>query len=122
MRDRQPVIFFSGSFEGNGSGSAGQGGLLVNGPSNEGSFGVNVVGVYFEKNWGSADIRLSNNGATRIVEHRIYGCTFNRVSNSQFVTNNVRVERTTSGFMKAIVSENAFNGLVLTHRMFQGNI
>ncbi len=102
--------FFGGSFEGNGSGNAGQGGLLVDGPSNEGSFGVNVIGVYFEKNWGSADIRLSNNGATRIVEHRIYGCTFNRISNSQFVTNNVRVERATAGYMKAVVSENAFNG------------
>ena len=102
--------FIGGSFEWNGSGNAGDGGLEVFGPSNEGAFGVNVFGVYFERNWGGYDVNLSNGGATRVVMHSIEKCTFNRIDAAKFVTNNIRITRPTSGFMKVLVQGNSFQG------------
>lgn len=103
--------FVGGSFEGNGVGDAVNGGLEVIGASNEGSFGINVFGTYFENNYGGFDVRISNFGSgTRPVIHRIKGCTFNRISSTRFTTNNIRIEKVTAGFQKVIASENAFNG------------
>ncbi len=103
--------FFGGSFEGNGVGNAVNGGLEAVGASNEGSFGINVFGTYFENNYGGFDVRISNFGSgTRAVIHRIKGCTFNRISSTRFTTNNIRIDKVTAGFQKVIASENAFNG------------
>lgn len=103
--------FFGGSFEGNGTGDAVNGGLEVIGASNEGSFGINVIGTYFENNYGGFDVRISNFGSgTRPVIHRIKGCTFNRISSARFTTNNIRIEKVTAGYQKVVASENAFNG------------
>lgn len=103
--------FFGGSFEGNGSGSPETGGLTVFGPSSEGSFGVNVIGVYFENNAGDADVRITNyGGGDRMVLHRIKGCTFNRISSARYTTNNVLIQRTAAGYQKVLVCDNAFQG------------
>lgn len=55
----------------------------------EGSTGLQIWGGYFEGNAGGWDINLVNNGA-EYVTHTFIGVSFNRISNTNFVTNNIR--------------------------------
>lgn len=93
---------FGGSIEGNGIGGSDTDkfGILMNNPGSEGAVGVNLNGVYFENNLGIADVWLAN--SARSVAHSIAGCTFARVSSTNYTTNNIRVE--TSGSQKQTVS------------------
>ena len=88
------IVFTGGSIEGNGIGGSGtRFGLLASNTGLEGAVGVSLTGVYFENNAGTADVWLAN--AANPIAHSIVGCTFNRVSNVNFVTHNIYVETTT---------------------------
>jgi hypothetical protein len=69
----------------NVSGTAGIN-ITVNG--GEGSNGVTIKNVYFELNNGDADIKIVNTGTQRMV-HIIQGCNFNRISSTNYTTNNI---------------------------------
>lgn len=103
--------FNGGSFESNGSGTSSDSGIAIQGNSNEGAFGCNIEGVYFEKNFGLADIVINNVGSgDRVGMHRIKGCTFNRIDNVQFTDHNIYIGKNSSGFLKVVASENSFQG------------
>lgn len=89
------INMFGGSVEGNGIGGADatKFGVLISNPGVEGSVGGNFNGVYFENNKGTADVWLTN--SARSIAHNFSGCSFNRISGTNFTTNNIRVE--TSG-------------------------
>lgn len=83
-----------GSVEGNGIGGSGNRfGILASNSGDEGAVGVSLHGVYFENNAGTADVWLTNTANS--IAHSIVGCTFNRVSNVNFVTHNIYVETNT---------------------------
>jgi hypothetical protein len=61
---------------------------IINGGT-EGAAGVKFTSVYFEKNKGSADVNIDHT-----VNNCVYSfdtCTFNRISSTDFVTNNISV-------------------------------
>ena len=101
--------FRGGTVEQNGQNTSNHGGIYITGSPRNGSFGTNIDGVYFEGNAGSADVWIDNTGGD-IGLHRIKGCTFNRTSAARFVLNNVVLAKTSSAFLKCVISENAFNG------------
>lgn len=83
-----------GSVEGNGIGGSGNRfGILASNSGDEGAVGVSLHGVYFENNSGTADVWLTNTANS--ITHSIVGCTFNRISNVNFVTHNIYVETAT---------------------------
>jgi len=85
---------FGGSVEGNGIGGGGtRFGILCSNTGTEGGVGINLSGVYFENNAGTADVWLTNSANS--IAHSIVGCTFNRISNVNFVTHNIYVETAT---------------------------
>ena len=101
--------FRGGTVEQNGQNTSNHGGIYILGSPRNGSFGTNIDGVYFEGNAGSADVWIDNTGGD-IGLHRIKGCTFNRASAARLVLNCVVVAKTSSAFLKCVISENAFNG------------
>ncbi len=107
---RNPVTLniVGGTFEGNGSGGAEHCGLRIFGSPNDGSMGLNASGVYYEGNYGDADIIINNDGSGPAI-HRIVGCTFNRISPTQFVTNSIRVYRNHTNYLGVKIGPNAFN-------------
>lgn len=101
------VSFVGGSFEANGTqGNAFTGGIALNfDGGSQGAVGANFDGVYFEGNRGASDITLTNTGSTYITV-TIKGCNFNRVSGSNFVTNNIKV----LGKVRLVLIGCTFNG------------
>lgn len=95
---------FGGSCEGNGVGGVGgvaaRFGILCSNAGYEGAVGVNLSGVYFEGNSGTADVWLAN--SVNSAAHSISGCTFNRVSNTGFTLNNIKVETANTGVKQTI--------------------
>ncbi|MEH6721284.1 MAG: hypothetical protein V7704_20595 [Aurantimonas endophytica] len=84
------VTFEGGSFEGNGThGVSGTGGVHLNFDGTEGRTGANFHGVYFEGNYGEADVLL-NNTAGVPVTHTFLGCNFQRISPTQYTTNFIK--------------------------------
>ena len=88
------ITMVGGSVEGNGTdvGIPDRGGILMIGAGTEGAVGMNASGVYFEGNGGRADFFCTSSGADGQVAHSFTGCTFNRLSNTQFVANNIRID------------------------------
>lgn len=97
-----------GTFEGNGSGNPENCALRVFGSPRDGSMGLNADGVYFEGNWGDADIIINNDNFGPGI-HRLAGCTFNRLTAAKHVKNSVRVYRNSSQYMGVRFDANAFN-------------
>jgi hypothetical protein len=69
-------------------GVSGTAGLNITVTSVEGANGVTIKNVYFELNNGDADIKIVNTGTQRMT-HIIQGCNFNRVSSTNYTTNNI---------------------------------
>ena len=84
------VSFKGGSVANSGTMAVGgTAGLNFNFTGAEGANGCHIEGVYFEANNGDADINLTNTGTVPIV-HTIQNCNFNRVSNVNYTTNNIK--------------------------------
>jgi hypothetical protein len=92
----EPALFSfdGGAVQGNGIGGVGtfgyRGGILMTNAGTEGAVGGNFRNVYFEYNAGDSDVTLSANAQTAV--HNFYGCNFMRMSNADFVTNNIKVD------------------------------
>jgi hypothetical protein len=93
---------FGGSVESNGlTGSAAlKYGVLLNNSGVEGAVAGNFSGVYFENNKGVADIWLANSATAASTS--IAGCSFARISSTNFVTNNILVETSNAGVTQSI--------------------
>ncbi len=78
-----------GSIEGCGTAVVGRGAIKIDGNPVDGIVGLMAHGIYFENNAGSFDIGINNSASGGI--HGITGCTFNRVSNTNFTTTNISV-------------------------------
>jgi hypothetical protein len=70
-------------------GNALTGGINATFSGAEGAVGLVINGGYFEGNAGGWDINLTNTGS-EYVTHTLTGVNFNRVSSTNFVTNNIR--------------------------------
>lgn len=101
---------FGGSVEGNGIGGAGpKFGILLDDAGVEGSASGSFTGVYFEQNVGTADIWLAN--SSQSVAASVSGCSFNRVSNTNYTTNNIYVETANANVIQTVnVSGCGFKG------------
>lgn len=83
-------------------------GVKVLDPGAEGGAAVNVQGCYFEVNNGQADLWVAQN-AGREVCVQTSGNTFNRISNTNYTTNNIRLETTNAGSaIRADLGSNAY--------------
>jgi hypothetical protein len=84
------VNFTGGSVANSGTmGVGGTAGLNFNFTGTEGANGCHIANCYFEANNGDADIKLTNTGSFPIV-HTIQNCNFNRVSSTNYTTNNIK--------------------------------
>lgn len=98
-----------GGVEGNGAGvGAGfHGGIFVSqGPN--GVCAVSLTGIYFENNAGDADVYIDSNANS--TANSISGCTFNRISNTQFVNNNIVTAAGATFTNNTIISGCGFRG------------
>lgn len=93
---------FGGSVESNGltGSSATKFGVLLSNSGVQGSVSGNFSGVYFENNVGTADIWLAN--SAQPVAASISGCSFARLSATQYTTNNIYVETSGSGVTQSV--------------------
>jgi hypothetical protein len=57
-------------------------------------------GVYFENNKGTADVWLAN--SAQVSAASISGCSFARISSTNFVTNNILVETSGAGIKQSV--------------------
>lgn len=82
------INMHGGSIEGNGNGGSGSfvGGIYVS-AGTDGVATLNLNGVYFEGNSGIADVYID--GLANSSSSSISGCTFNRIFNTAYVTNNI---------------------------------
>ena len=72
-------------------------GIKMLGNPYEGVLGLNVKGVYFEGNKGQADIVIDTSLNSNDAIHTITGSTFNRISATNFVNNNVLLNKQGAG-------------------------
>lgn len=93
---------FGGSVESNGIGGSASTkfGVLLNNSGVQGSVSGNFSGVYFENNVGTADIWLANSAQPAAAS--ISGCSFARVSSTNYTTNNIYVETSGSGVTQSV--------------------
>lgn len=91
------INFIGGSVEGNGVSVSNGFGLQFTNMGLESGAAANISGTYFEHNKGVADLWI--NATSRSSASCVTGATFNRISSSQFVTNNILVESANSGTM-----------------------
>jgi hypothetical protein len=93
---------FGGSVESNGIDgiSATKFGVLLNNSGVQGSVSGNFSGVYFENNKGTADVWLAN--SAQVSAASISGCSFARISSTNFVTNNILVETSGAGITQSV--------------------
>lgn len=103
------LSFKGGSFEGNGSMVALNGGLEINGNPVDGISGLVASGVYFEGNKGDFDIAIRDNTANPGI-HNINASTFNRISNVDFVSANVAFYKTNAAKTIISIHGNGFAG------------
>ena len=81
--------FNSCNIEGCGTfGNSGTGGINLTFNGGEGEVGASFDGCYFENNAGGWDVSIVNTGTHALV-HTFKNCNFQRVSGSNYVTNNV---------------------------------
>ena len=93
---------FGGSVESNGilGVAATKFGVLLNNAGVQGSVSGNFSGVYFENNKGTADIWLANSAQPAAAS--ISGCSFARVDDVNYVTNNILVETSGAGVTQSV--------------------
>jgi hypothetical protein len=93
---------FGGSIESNGIDgvSATKFGALLSNSGVQGSVSGNFSGVYFENNKGTADIWLTNSAQPAAAS--ISGCSFARVDDVNYVTNNILVETSGAGVTQSV--------------------
>ena len=93
---------FGGSVESNGidGSSATKFGVLLNNSGVQGSVSGNFSGVYFENNKGTADVWLANSAQPAAAS--ISGCSFARVDDVNFTTNNILVETSGAGVTQSV--------------------
>ena len=83
------INFNSCNVEGCGThADAATGGINLTFTGAEGEVGASFDGCYFENNAGGWDVRIENTG-THSLTHTFKNCNFQRVSGSNFVTNNI---------------------------------
>ena len=92
---QEPSLFSidGGAVQGCGIGGTGafgfRGGILLANSGTEGAGGVNMRNVYYEYNSGDADVKIEATNQTAV--HNFTGCNFMRLTNTDFVNNNVQV-------------------------------
>lgn len=98
-----------GSIEGNGVGGSGPfvGGIYVSGGPN-GAAQVSMSGVYFEDNAGTADVWIDNTSSPG--SSSFSGCTFNRIRNTSYVTNNIYATASAGMINKVSIQGCGFQG------------
>lgn len=77
--------------------------VYMNGNPNEGASGLTARNCYFEGNKGEADVCIDANDGDGAL-HSFYGCTFNRISSVNFVTNNIKLVKSNTGFLGLTVN------------------
>lgn len=90
------LMILGGDCSHNGGNDTVNAGIFVNGNPIEGRSGLVCIGTYFERNIGNADIYVAANTGDAGA-HTIQGCTFNRVDGTDFVTNNIVLDKSGSG-------------------------
>lgn len=104
-----------GSIENNGLVTGGSdpnnsGGMFVVQPGEGGHNSVNVRGVYFEHNRGVADLLIFS--STYETSHLVHGCTFQRISSTEYTTYNVFLNATGGSIRQTLsLSGNGFGKL-----------
>ncbi len=98
LRGGTTLNLFGGSIENNGIGGSGERwGVRLDNPGVNGATGMLAAGVYFENNAGNADIWIIQADAASDpiglgCSFAVEGCTFNRTSGTNYVTNNIRFD------------------------------
>ena len=92
------LTMLGGAVEGNGWGGTGADnwGIYIENAGAESGVGLNIVGTYFEANEGVADVWIKTTTAVS-AQHSLTGATFNRINSTDYTTNNIRVENTSTG-------------------------
>lgn len=72
--------------------------IYVNGNPAEGAVGVTARSCYFEGTRGDADVLIDCNDGDSAM-HSFVGCTFNRISATNYVTNNIQIKKSGAGFV-----------------------
>ncbi len=106
--------FIAGSIEGNGKDTAvpstSRWGLKLEESGLEGVGALNLNGTYIENNCGRADLWLKQ--SVRSASFLVSGCTFNRITSSDYTTANIYTEFTaTTHKIIATIIGNAFCSL-----------
>lgn len=103
------TLLFDGCIiEGNGTmGVANAGGVVVNVSGLQGNATLNLKSCYFEGNKGVADLYV-NNVSPYALTVVVDGCTFNRISNSSYVTQNIYCNNTGGGTINLVMVGNGF--------------
>lgn len=99
-----------GAVEGNGRQGVGpaRGGLFFVNSGDEGVVAASLDTVYFELNAGHADIKIDHTANT--CAYTIESCTFNRISDTDFVPSNIVVEQGGSADIMVNLSNCGFKG------------
>jgi hypothetical protein len=87
--------------------TSGNGGMFFNISPTNGPAALTIESCYFEGNGGDADLYITNTG-TEDVTVIVKGCTFNRVTSSKYVTNNIVGTNSSSGKLRIVLIGNAF--------------
>lgn len=95
-----------GNGDGQATGAATSWGIKVIDAGAEGGVAVNLDGCYFEVNNGQADLWVLQ--SSRAVSVKAGGNTFNRISNTNYTVNNVRLETSGTGTIAADLGTNAY--------------
>lgn len=101
------VTVLGGSCEGNGSSGPGFAGMYIADAGVQSGMGLICIGTYFEANASTYDI-LIRTTSTENSCHLLMGNTFQRISNTVYTTNNVKVENTSTAILDVVLSGNAF--------------
>lgn len=118
LTDPTTVLFNGGAVQGNGIGGVLANkygvGLFCNNSNPGGLNGAasaTFISTYFEDNTTIADIWMTaGNGTDGSTSFTAKGCTFNRISGTNFVTNNVRVDIGAANTVKMMLDGNGFQG------------
>lgn len=105
--------FDGGSFEGNGKlgAESNRHGLKIQLPGFGGGNAVNLRGLYFENNANHSDLWLNQGNEPAPCSYLIEGCTFNRVTATDYTTNNIVFDQSVGGGdAKVVLIGNGFRG------------
>lgn len=108
LDDPSNFNMYGGSVE--ACGIAGSSAIAIYNGGSQGAAAWNFNGVYFEGNIGTADIRVIIDGALMESAGVIQSCSFNRISATDFTTNNVLLQQSspTDKYITIDMRGNAF--------------